>query len=95
MLISDYLFYSMHTSFQPRISVLCSSSSYKMYNVKNIIFQTKTKKMMICCFSGWNCLMFRIIAGNCLIELNIFFRIFYPLLDRDLLHKNEKELITD
>ena len=25
----------------------------------------------------------------------IFFRIFYPLLDRDLLHKNENKLITD
>jgi hypothetical protein len=38
--------------------------------------------------------MFRIIAGNCLIEL-FFFRIFYPLLDRDLLHKNGNVLITD
>jgi hypothetical protein len=88
MLIS----YSMHTSFQPRISVLCSSSSYKIFNVKNIIFHIGI--MMTSCFSGWNCLMIRIIAGNCLIEL-FFFRIFYPLLDRDLLHKNENKLITD
>jgi len=79
---------------QPRISLLCSSSSYKMYNVKNIKFQigiyAKDKKMMTSCFSGWNCLMFRIIAGNCLNELN-FFRIFYPLLDRAVLHKNANE----
>ena len=57
-------------------------------------FYAKDKKMMTSCFSGWNCLMIRIIAGNCLIEL-FFFRIFYPLLDRDLLHKNENKLITD
>jgi hypothetical protein len=83
---------------QPRISLLCSSSSYKIFNVKNIIFQIgilcQRQKMMTSCFSGWNCLMFRIITGNCLIEL-FFFRIFYPLLDRDLLHKNENKLITD
>ena len=54
----------------------------------------KTKKMMTSCFSGWNCLMFRIIAGTCLIDLN-FFRIFYPLLDCDLLHKNGNELDHD
>ena len=57
--------------------LLCSSSSYKMYNVKNIIFQIgilcqSQRKLMTSCFSGWNCLMFRIIAGNCLIELNVF-----------------------
>jgi len=57
-------------------------------------FYAKDKKMMTSCFSGWNCLMFWIIAGNCLIEF-FFFRIFYPLLDRDLLHKNENKLITD
>ena len=38
--------------------------------------------------------MFRIITGNCLIEF-FYFRIFYLLLDRDLLHKNENKLITD
>ena len=57
-------------------------------------FMPKTKKMMTSCFSGWNCLMFWIIAGNRLIELN-FFLDFYPMLDRDLLHKNGNELITD
>ena len=72
----------MHTSFQPRISVLCSSSSYKIFNVKNIIFQIgilcQRQKMMTSCFSGRNCLMFRIIAGTRLIEL-IFFRIFLSI----------------
>ena len=62
--------------------------------IPNWNFMPKTKKMMTSCFSGWNCLMFRIIAGNCLIELN-FFRIFNPLLDCDLLHKNGNKLITD
>ena len=57
--------------------------------IANWNFMPKTS-----CFSGWNCLMFRIIAGNCLNEL-FFFLIFYPLLDRDLLHKNEIKLITD
>jgi len=34
-------------------------------------FYAKDKKMMTSCFSGWNCLMFRIIAGNCLIDLKL------------------------
>jgi len=39
-------------------------------------------------------LMFRIIAGNCLIDLKLLL-IFYPILDHDLLHKNGNKLITD
>jgi hypothetical protein len=66
---------------QPRISLICSSSSYKIFNVKNIYskleFYAKDKKMMTSCFSGWNCLMFRIIAGNCLIEVNVFCQFFF------------------
>ena len=82
-----------------RISLLCSSSSYKMYNVKNIIFQIgilcqRQKK--------WWQVVFLVGTVWCLgllqetVWMNwIFFWIFFPLLDRDLLHKNGNELTTD
>ena len=63
---------------QPGISLLWSSSSYKIFNEKNIIFQIgilcrKTKKMMTSWFFWLELfdLMFRIIAGNCLIDLKL------------------------
>jgi hypothetical protein len=56
----------------------------------------KDKKMMTSWFFWLELfdLMFRIIAGNCLIDLKLLL-IFYPILDHDLLHKNGNKLITD
>ena len=63
--------------------------------IPNWNFMPKTKKWWQVVFLvGTVWCLFRIIAGNCLNEL-FFFWIFYPLLDRDLLHKNEIKLITD
>ncbi len=55
---------------QPGISILCSSSSYKIINVKNIIFQIEIlcrRQKIVIFLSERNCLIFRIIEGNCLI----------------------------
>ena len=85
---------------QPGISLLWSSSSYKISMRRSwyskLEIYAKDKKMMTSWFFWLELfdLMFRIIAGNCLIDLKLLL-IFYPILDHDLLHKNGNKLITD